>query len=420
MKKALYTFLCLTLFFSLSGCYPLYGLLNTYVPTELTDEEISLQQQEIINIGYSRSEDEDEIQLVLTLDELDAWENPYGIYSCYMLYESLTDDEKIVYRALEYALVNSYRYTFIDSRIDVSNERILEIAELLSLDTPMLEQNLVCTAFDQVAFYDYEYSETRTVEVLHRSSTVSCRNFTRELWNQKMLAIEIAQDFIDSLDPDATEIDIAQQIYRYIAENVEYIPYENEYGHYKGTLKPFLYDAFVLKKTHCDGFTNALALLYSMAGFEQVEKHNVTTMGHTWNFVKIEDEWYNIEGTANDFIPEDDTTMESGLLFAAPDIYFEDYADSAELYPESTESYFMNPDGYTESCDSDDFFDIILEGFGNHNDEWALVIVDEYNEDSAKRELDNLAYTFYESMKLCHIETANGRYALLYMKAYIL
>ncbi len=417
MKRILVLIFCVLLVFSLSGCFATEEIISYFLPKEITDEEISLQQQEFINIGYSNSYDEDEIQFVLSVDELKAWENPYEKYSSYILYNSLSDEnEKLVYHALEYALVNSYQYTFIDYRIDVNRERIREIAELLSLDTPLLEQNLVCNVFYQVAFYNYEYSEERTVEVLHRSNTISVRNFSHLLWMQKMLAVDIAETIIDDLDPEASEIEKAEEIYRFIAENVTYIPYENEYGHYQGALKPFLYDALVLKETHCDGFTNALALLYAMAGFEQVEKHNVTTMGHTWNFVKIDGSWYNIEGTAGSYIPEGETTMGSGLMFAFPDFMNEDYADLKELYEASESSYYMNPDGFTESCDSDDFFDIILDGFSKHNDEWALVIIDIYNEDSALRELDNLVYTYYESMKYYKLDIAEGKTALLYLR----
>ena len=421
MKKLLLSFMCLLLVLTVGGCYledALDVIVSNIIPTEITDEEISLQQQEFINIGFSYAGDEDDIQVVLSVDEVRNWENPYGKYSSYLLYSTLeSDDEKLVYKALEYALVHSCRYTFIDHRINVSSERMREIATLLSLDTPLLEQNLVCTVFDQVAFYDYEYSEERTVEVLHRGKTISMRNFTRELWNQKMLAIDIAQTIIDDLDPDATEIERAEEIYRYIAQSVTYIPYENEYGHYKGTLKPFLYDAFVLKETHCDGFTNALALLYSMAGFEQVEKHNVTTMGHTWNFVKIEGQWYNIEGTAGGYIPAADCTMGSGVGFAYPDILNKDYADFQELYPEGTESYYMPVDGFTKSCESDDFFDIILKGFENHNDEWALVVVEKCDKEAAHNKLENLVYTYYEPMSYYTMDITKGRTALLYLKS---
>lgn len=415
MKRFFCIAISFILVFALSGCMEMDYVFLNLLPTVITDEEISAQQQENINIGFSNTS-EDDIQCVLSLAEVEAYENPYGEYSSYILFDTLTEDEKIVYHSLEYALVNSYRYTFIDYRIDVSNTRISEIAELLSLDTPLLEQNLVYSVFDQVAFYDYEYSEERTVSVLHRGTTVSVRNFTRELWNKKMLAVDMAQDFINELDPYASEIEIAEEIYCYIAKNVTYIPYENEYGHYKGTLKPFLYDAFASKETHCDGFTNALALLYAMAGFEQVEKHNVTTMGHTWNFVKIEGEWYNIEGTAGHYIPQYDSTMGPGLMFAFPDIYQEDYADYKELYPECTSSYYMNPDGYTESCDSDDFFDILIDGFEKHNQEWALVIVDEFDEYAARRQLNDLVYTYYETMEYHTILTADGRYATLYSR----
>lgn len=420
MKRFLALILSIILLFALAGCSYAQELLLSIYPTEPDDETISLAQQEFINIGYSNSQYEDDIQFIMPLDELKAWENPYKDYSSYILYNTLNEDEKLVYKALEYALVNSYERTFIDYRIGVNTPTTEKIVKLLSLDTPLLEQNVIFSVYNQVAFYDYEYSDTRTVEVLHRSNCVSVKNFTRQHWNQKVQILDLAQDFVDSLEDDMSEIEKAEAIYRHIAENVTYIPYENEFGHYKGYLENFLFDALVTKETHCDGFTNALALLYEMAGFEQVEKRNTITMQHTWNFVKIEDTWYNIEGTAGGYIPKEDCTMGSGLLFATPDIYFKDYCEFKELYPEAKSSYYMNPDGETESCDSSDFFDILLEGFEKHNDEWAIVIVDEFDKDSAHRQLANIADYYWESMVYYKIDTADDRTLLMYSKQYIM
>ncbi|MBQ8795950.1 MAG: transglutaminase domain-containing protein [Clostridia bacterium] len=420
MKRFLALVISIILLFTFTGCSYIEEFISSFYPSEPTDEEISLAQQEFINIGYSNSNNEDDIRFVLSLDELKAWENPYSHYSSYILYNTLNEDEKLVYKALEYALVNSYERTFIDYRIGVNISRTEEILQLLSLDTPLLEQNVIFTVYNNVAFYDYEYSDTRIVEVLHRSNCVSVQNFTHIQWNQKVQALEFAQEFVDSLDEDMTQIQKAEAIYRHIAENVTYIPYENEFGHYKGALENFLFDAFVTKETHCDGFTNALALLYEMAGFEQVEKRNTITMQHTWNFVKIEDKWYNIEGTAGGYIPKEDCTMGSGLMFATPDIYFDDYCEFKELYPKAKTSYYMNPDGETESCNSDDFFDLLLEGFEKHNDEWAIVIVDEFVEDDARRELSNIADYYWESMYYYKKDTADDRVLLMYCKEYIM
>ncbi|MBE6794342.1 MAG: hypothetical protein E7532_05310 [Ruminococcaceae bacterium] len=418
MKRIIISIVSFVLIFTLFGC----TANSKYEETEptLSDEEISLQQQEIIKIGFSATDDEDVIEKTLSIEELRAWENPYSKYSSYILFDTLTEDEKLVYHALEYAMVNCYNYTFIDNRIKVSPKRADEIAELLSLDTPLLEQNLSHFAYSQAAFYDYQYSETRTVKVLHRSTTIKIKNFKKDLWDKKMLALKEAEKVIAQMDMTQSEVELAEEIYRYIAEGVTYIPYENEMGYYKGHLMPFLYDALIKKESHCDGFTNALALLYAMAGFEQVEKHNITTLGHTWNFVKIEGQWYNIDGTFQDLIPESSATMGGGVGFAFSDALQSAPDDLQELYPKSTSSYYLKPDGYTESCDSDNFLDILLEGFEKHDGEWALVIVDEYNKEAATDALNDIAYTYYTSMLCVMLEICDNKNAILYFRTDIM
>ena len=414
MKKTLFAFISFVLIFTLFGC----TTNSNYEETEptLSDEEISLQQQEIIKIGFSATDDEDVIEKTLSIEELRAWENPYGKYSSYILFDTLTEDEKLVYHALEYAMVNCYENTFIDNRISVSVKRAEEIAELLSLDTPFLEQNLSCIAYNQAAFYDYQYSESQTVKVLHRNKTISISNFREELWDKKMLALKEAEKVIARMDMTQPEIELAEEIYRYIAENVTYIPYENELGYYRGHLKPFMYDALVNKESHCDGFANALALLYAMAGFEQVEKQDTKTVGHTWNFVKIDGQWYNIDGTNGSYIPQNSDTMGAGLGFAFADELQIANPDYKTLYPLCTTAYYLNSDGYTESCESDDYLSILLEGFENHNGEWALILVDEYDELSAMHARHSIIDIYDTLISSITYKRDTDKYATLYFR----
>ena len=431
MKKLILSFISLVIVFAMFGCTsPTDAKTQTLPETEaktepsteiyLSDDEISEQQGEFINIGFSSTDDEDVIEKIIPVEELKAWENPYGKYSSYVLYDTLTDDEKLVYHALEYAMVNSYTRTFIDYRINVSATGAELIADLLSQDTPLLEQNLQRIAYPQVAFYDYQYSESRTVKVLHRSTTISVTNFTQEHWEKKMLALSEAEKVIEQMDMTKPEVELAEDIYRYIAENVTYIPYENEMGYYRGYNKPFLYDAMVKKRSHCDGFTNALALLYSMAGVEQVEKSDTKVIGHTWNFVKIEGKWYNVDGTFNKYLPDPSSSMGGGYGFAFADEMQFAPTDFSERYPECTQSYYLNPDGYTESCDSDDYLDILLEGFDNHNGEWALVITDTYDAVNAKYACNSIAQIYYTQINYITYETFDNKYASLYFDADIM
>lgn len=369
---------------------------------ESFEKETEAPEDEVV-FGFSDSE---EAETELTKSELLSWENPYGVYSSYILFDSLNDNEKLVYHALEYAMVNSFENTFVDGDLGVDRDRILDIVELLSLDTPFLEQNFLCTVYSETTTYSDNSEST-----IHR---VNVSNFLDELWEYKLLALKEAESVIETFDMNQSEIDLAEDIYRYIAENVTYELYETQEN--EPLLEPFLYDGLVMKKTHCDGFTNSLALLYALAGFEQVEKHNSETLEHTWNCVKIEGKWYNMEGTAADWIPQKDSSMKAGLLFAFSDEFLDAPEDFDELYPDCIESYYMNPDGYTESVYSEDFLSIVDEGFMNHDDQWALVVVDSVSDSDIEYALDELVEYYSETMYVSHKEILGGKTTLVFAK----
>lgn len=57
------------------------------------------------------------------------------------------------------------------------------------------------------------------------------------------------------------------------------------------------YSVFCLNKTVCAGYTLAFAWLCNAAG---IEAYGVTSLGHAWNKVKVNDNWYNMDCTFND------------------------------------------------------------------------------------------------------------------------
>ena len=417
-KRIISIILMILIVLSFSACdFKFSGILPTKPPT---DDEIIAAEKENIKIGFTNIDKKKIIEEVLSIEELLKWKNPYGIYSSYTLYSTLNQNERLIYKALEYALTHAYKYTCIDYRIDVSQEKMKEIAELLSLDTPLLEQNILCYVYDHTSFYDYKYNEERTVSVLHRSKTISISNFKKELWEKKLEAIEEAENIISKIDVKGTELEKAEKIYRYVAQNIEYIPYENEYGHYKGTLSPFLYDGIINKKTHCDGFTNTMALLFAMAGLEQVEKHNNVTMGHTWNSVKIDGKWYNCDGTAGESIPKEPSTMGSGLYFAFADYLHKDYPNHKELYKNCSESCYMDADAFLDNCDYDTTYATISESFEKNKQEWCFVIVKEFSTDKAKVLMNNLAWDYNTSVKLVLVDCIDNQKGLLFVKENLL
>ena len=407
MKKIAVILLCCIQLLSITGCF--------LIEPQISDEEIILQQQEILRFGFSS--EYETLEKVLTLDELLAWTNPYESYSSYYFYKTLNTEEQYIYHALEYAMVNSYEFTNIDSKINILTDRCNLIVQYLAVDTPLLEQNVIssCSA-NHNNKYDYAVDENRVVSVPLYSKKIQVNNFRPEQWKKKMSALEEAEKVFAQFKKHDTDIELAEEIYRYVAKNIEYIPYENENGFYRGHLSPFLHDAFINKKTHCDGFANALALLFAMAGFEQVEKEGYNDeIGHTWNCVKLDGVWYNCDATAESWIPKKSTSMGAGPFFAFSDQLVAYEQKWSDKYPACEKSYYMNPSGTAKNLNGNEFYNIARKGFAEHK-EWSLVIVESVNEKKLSKQLNRLANAYSRTVYCYQMDMMNGKRIILITK----
>ena len=142
---------------------------------------------------------------------------------------------------------------------------------------------------------------------------------------KKGVKIKKAKDIVASLPNGLDDLNKAKMLFNYLHENVEYIDYSEK--------QEYLYDALVVGKSNCDGFTNAYSLLCKLAGIPCFEKmysvpdenqtnilpnvpqindettanNNKNTteaqedIGHTWNAIKIDGKWYNVDATNSDF-----------------------------------------------------------------------------------------------------------------------
>lgn len=421
MKKTVSIILIISLLLCTSGCSLAENIKVNLIDTlksrgiiPLSDEEIIEMAKETVKFGFSSAMDEDIIEFTLTKDDLENWENPYGEYAAYYFRDKLEDDDKLVYKALEYAMVNSYKRTYVDTRIDVSMKTLDLIPAYLSYDTPFFEQNRDCFTYTKVGFYDYKYSEERTVPVAMYSKVLSVDNFEENLWNKKMEALEKAKEIIKTFDTTKSEAELAEEIYRYVALNTEYEKYINENGYNTVDGQSFLYDAIVEKKSQCDGFTNALSLLFNLAGFESIEKE---CPGHTYNCVKIGDKWYNCDATASSAIPSQSKTMHSGVYFAFCDTLQDQHPTYGDQYPKCEESLYMNPDAILKDYSEEDLDEAIRKGFENHNDEWALVVVDIYDENMTQRVMQNAANQLHTTIVAYKIRAIEGNFALIFSES---
>lgn len=382
------------------GCAPISAVINT---------------ETAAHIGFSTGSlfDESE-EIFFTRQELAEKPIESSVYRSTLHFDALSYDEQLVYHALEYAMENGYTNILVDDLIAANAEELVKVLEYLSLDSPLLEQNLRFeignfSTYISVPVFDFYEHQTEFTGFY-----ITVDNFEQTFWDKKQKALEKAIKITEDLPTDADEAEKAEELYRYIADTVTYN--DKKYSE-PDAVYPYLYDALFEGETHCDGYTNALSLLYRLADIECVEKvYNIdndkdepsedkdekTTedeVGHTWNFARIGEKWYNIDGTGEDMIPLKDTDLHAGLCFGYGDIlqgYTPDYAD---LYPKAEENLYVTIDAHLPDVDSQKFINEVETAYGLHDDQWTLILLDSYDEDKAKDQLqvvaDDLQLDFY-------------------------
>lgn len=254
------------------------------------------QQDNYVRVGFSKDTNPmtsgDEVTYYRVSD-LETYVSAYSDYNSYVYFSQLSEQEQKVYRILEYALDNSYPNILIDDRLLDGNQHSLEdILRFLSMDSSMVEQNLVNGYTD---FYIDSSRYARfgiTTKVTGNLLYVS--NFTNEKLERKLEAIKKAKAIVEKMPSYVTQCEKAAWIYDYLGKNITWVEGDE-------TNKDFLYDAICLSKSNCDGFANAYSLLCRLVGIDSVEKiylSNTEKPGHTWNALSLDGNWYNADATA--------------------------------------------------------------------------------------------------------------------------
>ena len=203
-------------------------------------------------------------------------------------FDTLSPAEQRIYRLFEYALDEGYPCLYMDERLlEEAAHSPGDILYFLSLDSPMVEQNLSFTR----STVRFDLSENgKRVEVT--AALFEVEAFHPDRLAKKEEALEKAREIVSELEGEEGSRERARAIYLYLTEQVAYQDYD-------GTREAnYLYDALVQKKTHCDGFSNAYSLLCHLSElrcFEKSDDGSADENGHTWNSVFFDGAWYNVD-----------------------------------------------------------------------------------------------------------------------------
>jgi len=392
-----------------TGCAPAQIVLD-----ELIGKEAVAAVETIPHFGFSNGEVTETTHIV-TEDEL--MNLPLHFSSCRssVFFDSLTGSDRLIYRAYEYALENSFTNILIDASLVEDSDRLYDLLMYLSLDSPLLEQNICYEMGTFTIYYPVEIYEWYSKNACFEGYYVTVKNFAQDLWSKKTEAFQKAEAILLSLSltDDMSDMQKAEAIYRYVGEHVIYEDYEDTD---ELTVHPYLHDALFKGKTHCDGYANALSLLLNMAGLPCVEKQYVSLdsseTGHTWDYVCLDSGWTNIDGTFTEWIPDVDCGLSAGPGFAFSDEFQQQTPDFADCYEPSSGQIGLTPDAHLSSISDEAFPSAAIDAYVSHNYEWAYILVDAFSEDDVSRQMQEIANRLRTRIHYASFELVEDRTAI--------
>ncbi len=389
LKRILSITLSLVLVSTLSGC----KVVNNFVHIFYGKNQVAKAEQ-ISHIAFSNGTlFDDSKEIFVEAKELANSETEFSKYNSKFHYNKLTDSEKIIYKALEYAMQESYANILVENDIATDTDQLIKVINYLSLDSPFLEQNIRYETGKFTTSFPVEILGLYDAYAEFKGYYITIKNFAKELYAKKKLALNRAKEIVSSLSPDLTDTQKAEQLFVYVAKNVEYF----DYGDDKNNVESYLYDALIEKKTHCDGYANAYSLLLTLVGVENFEKTSTGTEekeGHTWNFVKLNNNWYNVDCVGDTIMSKKPSGMGPGYYFGYSDILQRHIPDFSGIYPVSEEGYYIKINAILPECTATAFFEAAKNGLRKNNKEFALVVLEKYSKTVVDSQIQRLANYF--------------------------
>ncbi|MCE5234828.1 MAG: transglutaminase domain-containing protein [Clostridiaceae bacterium] len=219
----------------------------------------------------------------LSAEELLAYQSIYGDASAVYYKNKLEGDMLLPYMAMLYALENGFERAYFSS-FSLTVEDIYKSYSYLTCDDPFFESNY------NIGVEYLTPGEGDTISPVYFCLYTSA--LLPAATEKKVAAYEKAKAVVAAA-PAGSEAQRAEYLYRKLVETTRYVAYEND-----GARRDYLYDALVLGSSNCDGFANALAMLYNLAGIESVLAiGSDENDGHAWVTAKLDNAYYHFDPT---------------------------------------------------------------------------------------------------------------------------
>lgn len=350
----------------------------------------------------------------MTTDEIKEYKTTTDIYNSGYYYEKLSEEEKVVYKAYQYALDNNFVYTYVDNSMISGKYTPLDIIVFLSLDSATIQQN--------ISSIEYTSSHTIMTEIYGREITkdvdgylISADTFAKDKVEKVNQSVEKLKKVDFKFTEKTTEKEKAKKIFEYVDKNVDYSEkYEKNKG--EEIVHDFLYDAVFNGETNCDGFANMYSVLCALNGVECFEKvsspPDEKTEGHTWNVVSIDGKWYNVDCTEAIDEKGKDAEISRLLRFGFSDKLQSDKPDYKELLPECSGN-IVPVKKFFKSCKDSDAASFVSKELRNSKGKYVIIAVENYSDKQMDNLMQKVANRLYTTIYASTQD--NGEYTLCYI-----
>ena len=228
---------------------------------------------------------------------LAAWVDPYGALSSTLFYDQLDEEHRLLYRCMLYAMETGAASFSLYPDAVYDQSALIAVYTCLASDHALVEGS-----YDLVA-------ETGS----DGSLTVTNRRVNGESWAKKEQAVAAGEEIAKRLQAEyAGEAELARALYGYVVKNVSY----NGDAAYPENAE-YLYDALIGGSSICDGYADAVCLLYRLCGIECVSVLGyIRGLGHAWNLAKIDGTYYCFDATGDAALDRSEPLI-SDLFFYA-------------------------------------------------------------------------------------------------------
>ncbi len=347
--------------------------------------------------------------------QIDVYKAKSDEFNHRVYYEKLSDNEKTVYNAFQYAYDKGYKYTYIDDALLQGSSLTAEdILYVFTLDNTCIQQNI---AFDN---YTYEPAFKKQVHwkaVIKRSkgTIIGVDNFTHERMEKVNAAVEKLRKLDFGFTESTSDYEKVSAIFNFVQSKLSYsegvIEENTSFG-----LNDFLYQAVKTKETNCDGYATVFGVLCELNGVKCIDKsytpgkHSqeaaAQEVGHTWSVVSVDGKWYNIDCTESAAPGEDGIEFSRLTRMGFEDALQSYTPDYDFLAPECGDNLIPLSAYYTSFYDSG-IADEICEAIEYSENSTAVFAVSDYSEGDEKDVMSEVANSLWSGVSWLTHKTEN-------------